>query len=90
MLLFMALLTEFEKTILLSLFILAKGSTRKYTTEEELLSKFPIRQRKKVKLYLTALVKKKFITKQRNSYRINRKALKSISTYLISGPRARL
>jgi len=83
-------LTEFEKTILLSLFILVKGSTRKYTSEEELLSKFPIRQRKKVRMYLVELVKQKFLVKQKNAYRIDQKALKCISAYLISGPRARL
>ena len=83
-------ITEFEKTILLSLFILAKGSTRKYISEEGLLSKFPIRQRKKVRLYLIELIKQKFLIKQKSAYRIDKKALKYISDYLISGPRARL
>lgn len=83
-------LTEFEKTILLSLFILAKGSTRRYISEEDLLAKFPVRQRKRVRIYLAELVKRKFLVKQRNTYRIDRNALKHISTYLISGPRARL
>jgi len=83
-------LTEFEKTILLSLFILAKGSTRKFISEEELLGKFPIRQRKKVRLYLVELEKQKFLNKQKSSYKIDKKTLRHMSTYLISGPRVRL
>lgn len=83
-------LTEFEKTILLSLFIVAKGSTRKYVSEEDLLSKFPMRQRRSVRKFLVHLVEQSIINKQKKSYKIDRAALKYISSYLISGPRARL
>jgi len=85
-------LTEFEKTILLSLFVLAKGSTRKYIPQELLLSKFPIRQRKSVKIYLEKLAKQKFLIKDKNkeSYKIGKKALKHISTFLVKGPKVRI
>ena len=83
-------LTEFEKTLLLSLFILAKGSTRKGTPLELLLSKYPIRHRKMVKQYLDILVKGRYLSKSGDIYKINRFALKDISSYLVKGPRARL
>lgn len=85
-------LTEFEKTILLSLFVLAKGSTRKFIPQELLLSKFPIRQRKTVNVYLEKLARQKFLVrdKTRKKYKIGRKALKHISTFLVKGPKVRL
>ncbi|OGI14613.1 hypothetical protein A3K63_03685 [Candidatus Micrarchaeota archaeon RBG_16_49_10] len=84
------LLTEFEKTILLSLFILAKGSTRRSVKLELLLSKFPIRHRKMVKQYLEGLVKGGYLSRKGDSFSINNDALKVISNYLVKGPRARL
>ena len=85
-------LTEFEKTILLSLFVLAKGSTRKFIPQELLLSKFPIRQRKTVNTYLEKLVKQKFLIKAKTGekYKIGRKALRQISTFLVRGPKVRI
>lgn len=85
-------LTEFEKTILLSLFVLAKGSTHKYIPQELLLSKFPTRQRKAVKIYLEKLTKQDFLIrdKTKENYRVEKKALKDISTFLIKGPKVRL
>ena len=83
-------LTEFEKTILLSTYVLVKGSTRKYVSEELILSKFPIRQRKDVKKYLEKMVKRKFLSKSKFGYKINNKSLKIISYFLITGPRLRV
>jgi hypothetical protein len=83
-------LTELEKTILLSLFILAKGSTRRYILEKELLSKFPLRQRKFVKNYVGILVTKKLLVRKGNSYRVERMALKYISAFLVHGPKLKL
>lgn len=85
-------LTEFEKTILLSLFVLAKGSTRKYVSLDSLLSKFPIRQRKMVRGYVEKLVREKFLIKHKakESYKIARNTLKIISTYLVTGPKVRV
>lgn len=85
-------LTEFEKTILLSLFVLAKGSTRKYIPQKLLLSKFPIRQRKTVKMYLEKFVKQKFLIRDKTGgkYKVGRKALKDISTFLVRGAKVRL
>ena len=83
-------LTEFEKTILLSLFILAKGSTGKCIPLELLLSKYPIRHRKMVKIYLDGLSKLKYLSKSGSNYCIERSALKDISKYLVTGPKARL
>lgn len=86
------MLTEFEKTILLSLFVLAKGSANKYVPLELLLSKFPIRQRKMVRKLIEELANSKFLTKHKTkeSYKISKKSLKHISSYLIHGPRVRL
>ncbi|MEM7818541.1 MAG: hypothetical protein QW403_00120 [Candidatus Aenigmatarchaeota archaeon] len=84
------MLTEFEKTILLSLFVLAKGSTKKYVSLEELLSKFPIRQRKIVKEYLLKLDKEKYLTRVDNKLRIDKKALPIISQFLVKGPKLRV
>ncbi len=84
------MLTEFEKSILLSLFVLAKGSTRKYIPLEVLLSKFPIRQRKIVKEYLMKLEKEKFLDKYENKYRIDKKSLNVISQFLVKGPKLRV
>ncbi len=83
-------LTEFEKTILLSFFILIKGSTQKFVAEEDIVDKFPIRQRKMVRQYLSKLAKSEYIIKKGKFYKIDKGALKEISSYLISGPKARL
>lgn len=85
-------LTEIEKTILLSFFILAKGSTSKYIHFESLLSRFPIRQRKIVKKYVEKLAEENFLIKHKkeNSYRVSKNSLKIISSYLVGGPRVRI
>ena len=83
-------LTELEKTILLSFFVLAKGSTRKYIPLNVLLSKFPIRQRKMVKAYVEALSKRKFLSEKNGSYRVEKKALAHISQFLIKGAKVRI
>jgi len=86
------MITEFEKTILLSLFVLAKGSTAKYVSLDSLLSKFPIRQRKMVRRYIEKLTRENYLIKHktRESYRIAKNTLKIISSYLITGPKVRL
>ncbi|MCS7105906.1 MAG: hypothetical protein NZ942_01135 [Candidatus Aenigmarchaeota archaeon] len=84
------MLTEFEKTILLSLFVLAKGSTKKHISLEELLSKFPIRQRKMVKEYVTKLEKEKYLARVDDKFKIEKKALSIISQFLVKGPKLRV
>lgn len=84
------ILTEFEKTILLSLFILAKGSTAKRIPLEMLLSKFPIRQRKLVKQFVEKMAKEKLLDRQDEKYGISKLALKHISNFLVHGPKARI
>ena len=83
-------LTEFEKTILLSLFILAKGSSNKYIPLEMLLSKFPIRQRRLVKKFVENMTRQKLLTKLDQKYKISKTALKEISSFLVQGPKARI
>lgn len=83
-------LTELEKTILLTTYVIAKGSTRKYIAEELILSKFPIRQRKDVRKYLEKMGKSKFLSKSKSGYKINKKSLKVISYFLVTGPRLRV
>lgn len=78
-------LTELEKTILVSLYAL--GGSTKHVGAEDLLSKFPLRQRKAVRIYLKELVGKKFIVKLKaeDKYRLDEKAKKEIANIFLKG-----
>ena len=80
-------LTELEKTLLVSFYALAKGSTEEYVDESLLLSKFPIRQRKLLKEYIRKFVKKGILIKHKkeNSYRVSKKAIPIISSLIMKG-----
>jgi hypothetical protein len=88
------LLTELEKTILISLYALTQSSRVKAMTEEELLGKFPVRQRRAVKKYLQELVRKKLLRKEADkrktvTYRITDRAIGEATKIIISGARLR-
>lgn len=85
-------LTEFEKTILLTFFVLAKGSTNRAVPLESLLAKFPIRNRRMIRNYIKRFTKEDLLVKQgkEESYKVGKKTLKIISAFLVSGARVRV
>lgn len=82
-------LTELEKTILVSLYVITQGSTRKAVEPEALTNKFPMRQRKMVRKYIKELIKKGLIDVADGKYRMNTKSVRRTSKILVSGFRAR-
>jgi len=88
------LLTELEKTILISLYALTQSLKSKSLSEGELLSKFPVRQRKAVKKYLQELVRKKLLKRETDKrkilmYKITDRAVSEATKIIISGARLR-
>jgi len=71
------IMTELDKTILLSFLILAKGTSR-YISQDLVVFKFPIRQRKSVIKYIKKLEKDKLLSKYatKESYRLTDEGLK--------------
>ncbi len=85
-------LTELEKTILIAFYTLSGGSTRRYVAKETLLKKFPMRNRKTVRKYVDELEKKKLIIKhaKTESYRLNKKAVKQVVSFILTGATIRV
>lgn len=89
------ILTELEKTILISFYALTQGSTRRAVSETELLSKFPARQRKAVRKYMRELVRKKLLIEQKGKkkgemdYRFTKRAIRETTKIIIGGARLR-
>lgn len=89
------ILTELEKTILISFYAITQGSVRKAVTEAELLGKFPVRQRKAVRKYVHELVRKKLLLGQKGEkkgeveYRFTKRAIKETTKIIIGGARLR-
>lgn len=65
--------TELEKTILLSVLLLSKGKPQKLITQDEIVLKFPMRQRKSIRRYVKKLVEEGYLTKNPHaeSYRLS-------------------
>lgn len=80
-------ITELEKTILLSILILVKGNTKKSIKEDEIVLKFPMRQRKTVRRFFKRLVDDGYLIKDSagKNYRLSPKGLKNASNYLHRG-----
>jgi len=80
------ILTELDKTILLSFLVFAKG-TAKYIPEEFVISKFPIRRRKAVKKYIKKLEKDKLLARHvtKPSYKLTEEGLKKALKLLQEG-----
>jgi len=78
--------TELEKTILMATFITAENVV-KYVRKDEILLKFPRRQRKMIQLYFDRLVRDGYITKHPvgDKYRLTEKGLKMVKKLLTGG-----
>lgn len=85
-------LTEIEKTILMSFYILSKGSTRRYIDKDIFLEKFPTRQRKTIRRYINRLRNKGLIKKHRreNKYRLDKGGINEIAKFISNGVKLRL
>ena len=80
-------LNEIEKTTLLGLLILSKGSVEKHIPEEDIVSKFPISKRKWVRISLDKFIKKGLLVKhpKKNEYKLTKDGLKRASIILGHG-----
>jgi predicted transcriptional regulator len=79
-------LTELEKTILLSALILTKGDTKKLFKEDEIVLKFPMRQRKMVRRFMKKLVKEGYLVEcSGKNYKLSEEGLKIASRLLYEG-----
>ncbi|MEM5766396.1 MAG: hypothetical protein QXD43_04105 [Candidatus Aenigmatarchaeota archaeon] len=79
------ILTELEKTILLSALILAKGNTKKQFKEDDIVLKFPMRQRKTVRRFVKKLVKERYLISSDKNYKLSEEGLKIASKLLYEG-----
>lgn len=83
---FMArVVTELEKTIMLSILILVRGKTKKSVREDDIVLKFPMRQRKTVRRFFKRLVEDEYLIKTDSNYRLSSKGLKISSSLLYEG-----
>ena len=84
--LFMRVLTELEKTILLAFLVLDRD---KYFSEMELVLKFPVRQRKTVARYVKKLEKTNLLEKHptQSSYKLTKEGVKQALKLLHEGAR---
>ena len=78
-------LTELEKTILLSVLILTRGDTTKLFKEEDIVIKFPMRQRKNVRRFFRKLVKDGYILEVEGKFKLSEEGLKTSSRLLYEG-----
>jgi len=85
----MTILTELEKTVLLAFLVLVKKQTDKFQSEESIVLKFPMRQRKNVRKAVKKLEKNNFLIKHatQESYKLSEKGLKSALKLLSKGAR---
>lgn len=83
----MVILTELEKTVLLAFLVLVKKQTEKFQSEESIVIKFPIRQRKNVRKAIKKLEKNNFLIKHttQESYKFSEKGLKNALNLLHEG-----
>jgi len=80
-------ITELEKTILISSLLLSKGNTKKFIKEDDIVIKFPMRQRKTVRRFFQRLVKDECLTKSKDgkTFRLSIEGLKIASNLLYGG-----
>jgi predicted transcriptional regulator len=79
-------ITELEKTILLSALILSKGDTKKLFKEDDIVLKFPMRQRKTVRRFIKKLVKGGYLIEpSEKNYRLSDEGLRIASRLLYEG-----
>ena len=79
-------LTELEKTILLAFLTLARGID-KYISEQNIVSKFPVRRRKNVERFVAKLVKDRLLIKHpaQTSYKLSEDGLRHALKLLHEG-----
>jgi len=80
-------ITELEKTILISTLVLVRGNTRKFIKEDDIVLKFPMRQRKTVRRFFKRLVDDGYVIKSPagDSFRLLPEGLKIASRLLYEG-----
>jgi predicted transcriptional regulator len=79
-------ITELEKTVLLSALILTRGNTKKLFKEDEIVLKFPMRQRKTVRRFVKKLVKEGYLIESSGkNYRLSEEGLKIATRLLHEG-----
>jgi len=78
-------LTEFDKAILLGMFIVTKGSSKKGVKEKEIIRKFPIRQKRHVTYSLKKLVSLKFLKKKEDRYYLLKRGVKEAKKLIVTG-----
>jgi len=79
-------ITELEKTILLSTLIITKGDMKKAISEDDIVLKFPMRQRKNVRRFLKKLVKDGYLVESPpKTYRLSEEGFKIASKLLYEG-----
>ena len=83
-------LTELEKTVLLVFMSLSKGKTSEFLPHDQVLKKFPMRQRKEVRFFLARLIERGLIKKRYNSYNLTDRGVREASTVLLQGARIRV
>ncbi|MEM5852835.1 MAG: hypothetical protein QXS37_02910 [Candidatus Aenigmatarchaeota archaeon] len=79
------ILTELEKTILLSVMILTRGDIKKFFKEDEIILKFPMRQRKTVRRFFKKLVKEGYLVEMDGKFKMSEEGLKLASKLLYEG-----
>jgi predicted transcriptional regulator len=78
-------ITELEKTILLSALILTRGDVKKTFSEDDIVLKFPMRQRKTVRRFLGKLIKEGYLRESGKNYRLSEEGLRIASSLLHEG-----
>ena len=78
-------LTEFDKAILLGMFIVTKGSLKKEISENDILLKFPTRQRKNARFSLKRLVAFKLLERKKNKFKLTKSGLIRAKKLIIEG-----
>lgn len=78
-------ITELEKTILLSVMILVRGDIKKFFKEDDIVLKFPMRQRKTVRRFFKKLVKEGYLVEAQGKFKLSQKGLEIASKLLHEG-----
>jgi len=78
-------LTEFDKAILLGIFIVTKGKKGEKVKEKIILSKFPMRQRKNARIAINRLIRFGLLKKENDSYSLTEKGIKEAKKLLVEG-----
>jgi len=78
-------LTEFDKAILLGIFIVTKGKKGEKVKEKNILSKFPMRQRKNARIAINRLTRFGLLKKEKDTYFLTEKGMREAKKLLIEG-----